>query len=244
MPVLPSSFMEGRLTWAEFCSYYSGAWKKNKRSEWFMVYEMCAAFPELGCFSEIMKEPDPEVLLYCWLKGYGAHGDMCAGRELLQRLLLQREDRGRDQRCVARSSGNAGTCEFMKCVHDLSVRVCLCFFLAVRDFALARVQRCGKGTVPTRSAWSFRSLEKKYASGLAREMSPYIRLGPEGICYGPELVSWSICELLSLALNCHRSKRHMSWEGFYLTEAERIAVWETALCFFYQDDSEPGYVRV
>ena len=190
MPVLPSSFMEGRLTWAEFCSYYSGAWKKNKRSEWFMVYEMCAAFPELGCFSEIMKEPDPEVLLYCWLKGYGAHGDMCAGRELLQRLLLQREDRGRDQRCVARSSGNAGTCEFMKCVHDLSVRVCLCFFLAVRDFALARVQRCEKRLVPTRSAWSFRSLEKKYASGLAREMSPYIRLGPEGICYGPELVSW------------------------------------------------------
>ena len=132
----------------------------------------------------------------------------------------------------------------MKCVHDLSVRVCLCFFLAVRDFALARVQRCEKGLVPTRSAWSFRSFEKKYASGLAREMSPYIRLGPEGICYGPELVSWSICELLSLALNCHRSKRHMSWEGFYLTEAERIAVWETALCFFYQDDSEPGYVRV
>ena len=169
--MIPSSFMEGRVSWAEFCTYYSGTLKNTKRSEWFMVYEMCAAFPELGCFSEIMKEPDPEVLLYCWLKGYGSHGDMCAGRDLLQRLLLQREDRGGDQRCVARSSGNAGTCEFMKCVHDLSVRVCLCFFFAVRDFALARVQRCEKGLVPTRSAWSFRSFEKKYAHGLAGEMS-------------------------------------------------------------------------
>ena len=33
----------------------------------------------------------------------------------------------------------------------------------------------------------------------------------------------------------------MSWEGFYLTEAERMAVWETAFCFFYQDDPELGY---
>ena len=125
-------------------------------------------------------------------------------------------------------------------MHDLSVQLCLCFFIAVRDFALQRVACAKKRPVPTRSSWSFRSFEKKAASHLAQAIDGYCIRFPGGIWYRDDLVSWSIWELLRIALGKHR-KRNLEWTNFHLSYAERLAVWRTAVSCFAQGAAELDY---
>ena len=122
-------------------------------------------------------------------------------------------------------------------VHDLGAKLCLCFFLAVRDYALERVVAQGDQEVPTMSSWKYGTFESKCLARVGDWLRDYCEAGPNGLWVPTGAVSWCLWELMSMALDRHRDRQTLTWHGFHLEPEEEQAVWETAFATYHGDAS-------